>query len=139
MLEKAFDVRAHGGSMPNPDDYDVPEVLMQNYWAVVAQIQMPYMIHLLRLDMRPLLGNITCPVLALNGTKDIQVEHESNLSTLRNTLPSNSKNLIESVDGVNHLFQHCKTGAVTEYRDIEETRSPAVLETIINWISRIQS
>ena len=90
--------------------------------------------------MRPLLGNVTCPVLALNGTKDVQVEHESNLSALRNTLPSNSKNLIESVDGVNHLFQHCKTGAVTEYRDIEETISPAVLETIINWISRsIQS
>ena len=134
MLEKAFDVRANGGRMPDPDDYDVPEVLMQNYWAVVAQIQMPYMIHFLRLDMRPLLGNITCPVLALNGTKDIQVEHESNLSALRNTLPSNSKNQIESVDGVNHLFQHCKTGAVTEYREIEETFSPAVLETIIQWI-----
>ena len=139
MLEKAFDVRAHGGRMPDPDDYDVPEVLMQNYWAVVAQIQMPYMIHFLRLDMRPLLGNVTCPVLALNGTKDVQVGYESNLSALHNTLPSNSKNQIESVDGVNHLFQHCKTGAVTEYRDIEETISPAVLETIINWISCIQS
>ena len=89
--------------------------------------------------MRPLLGNVTCPVLALNGTKDVQVEYESNLSALHNTLPSNSKNQIESVDGVNHLFQHCKTGAVTEYRDIEETISPEVLETIINWISLIQS
>ena len=140
MLEKAFDVRAHGGRMPEPDVYVVPEVLMLYYWAVVAQIQMPYMIHYLRLDMRPLLDNITCPVLALIGSNDIQVEHESNLSALRNTLPSNSKNLIESVDGVNHLFQHCKTGTVTEYRDKEETISPAVLETIINWISRsIQS
>ena len=139
MLEKAFDVRAHGGRMPDPDDYDVPEVLMRNYWAVVAQIQMPYMIHFLRLDMRPLLGNVTCPVLALNGTKDVQVEHENNLSALRDGLHPDEKNRIESVDGVNHLFQHCKTGAVTEYRDIEETISPAVLETIINWISRIQS
>ena len=125
--------------MPDPDDYDVPEVLMQNYWAVVAQIQMPYMIHFLRLDMRPLLGNITCPVLALNGTKDVQVDHENNLSALRDGLHPDEKNRIESVDGVNHLFQHCKTGAVTEYRDIEETISPEVLETIINWISRIQS
>ena len=134
LLETAFDVRMNGGRMPDPNDYNVPDVLMQNYWAVVAQIQMPYMIHFLRLDMRPLLDNITCPVLALNGTKDTQVEHESNLSALRNGLQSDSKNMIESVDEVNHLFQRCKTGAVTEYRDIEETISPAVLETIIQWI-----
>ena len=134
LLETAFDVRMNGGRMPDPNDYNVPDVLMQNYWAVVAQIQMPYMIHFLKLDMRPLLGKVTCPVLALNGTKDTQVEHESNLSALRNGLQSDSKNMIESVDEVNHLFQRCKTGAVTEYRDIEETISPAVLETIIQWI-----
>lgn len=134
LLETAFDVRMNGGRMPDPNDYNVPDVLMQNYWAVVTQIQMPYMIHFLKLDMRPLLGKITCPVLALNGTKDTQVEHESNLSALRNGLQSDSKNMIESVDEVNHLFQRCKTGAVTEYRDIEETISPAVLETIIQWI-----
>lgn len=135
MLEKAFDVRAHGGRMPDPDDYDVPEVLMQNYWAVVAQIQMPYMIHLLRLDMRPLLGNITCPILALNGTKDLQVEHESNLSALRGGLPENSKNMIESVDGVNHLFQHCTTGSPSEYRYIEETFAPEVLKKMVQWLN----
>ncbi len=139
MLEKAFDVRMNGGRMPDPDDYDVPEMLMQNYWAVVAQIQMPYLISFLKLDMRPVLGNISCPVLALNGTKDTQVEYESNLSALSNGLTSNPKNLIESIDGVNHLFQQCKTGAATEYRDIEETISPAVLETIIQWILKIQS
>lgn len=135
MLEKAFDVRMNGGKMPDPNDYDVPEALMQNYWAVVAQIQMPYMRHFLTLDMRPLLGKITCPVLALNGTKDIQVEHKSNLSALRDGLHPDEKNRIESVEGVNHLFQHCNTGAVTEYREIEETISPAVLEAIIQWIS----
>ena len=135
MLEKAFDVRMNGGKMPDPADYDIPEVLMQNYWAVVAQIQMPYMRHFLTLDMRPLLGKITCPVLALNGTKDIQVEHKSNLSALRDGLYPDEKNRIESVEGVNHLFQHCNTGAVTEYREIEETISPVVLEAIIQWIS----
>ena len=134
LLETTFDVRMNGGRRPDPDEYDIPKALMQNYWAVVAKIQMPYMTHFLRLDMRPLLGNITCPVLALNGTKDIQVDHESNLSVLRRGLPANEDNCIESVDGVNHLFQHCRTGAVTEYRDIEETISPAVLETIIRWI-----
>jgi hypothetical protein len=35
---------------------------------------------------------------------------------------------------VNHLFQHCTTGAVTEYSEIEETIAPEVLETITKWI-----
>ncbi len=135
MLETAFDVRVNGGRMPNPDDYNVPESLLQNYWAVVAQIQMPYMIHLLSLDARSILGNVTCPVLALNGSKDNQVNHESNLSAIRNGLPANSKNYIETIEGVNHLFQHCKTGQVPEYRTIEETFAPEVLEIIVKWMS----
>lgn len=135
MLETAFYVRVNGGRMPNPDDYNVPESLMQNYWAVVAQIQMPYMIHFLSLDARSILGNVTCPVLALNGSKDNQVDYESNLNAIRNGLPTNSKNCIETIDGVNHLFQHCKTGQVPEYRTIEETFAPEVLEIIVKWMS----
>ena len=133
-LGDAFNASVNGTGMPRIEDYDLPVALKQNLLAVINQIQMPYMRHFLALDMRPLLGKITCPVLALNGIKDIQVEYESNLSALRSGLPSNPKTRIESVEGVNHLFQHCKTGAVTEYREIEETFSPAVLETIIQWI-----
>ena len=135
MLETAFDVRINGGRMLNPDDYNIPESLMQNYWAVVAQIQMPYMIHFLSLDARSILGNVTCPVLALNGSKDNQVDYESNLNAIRNGLSTNSKNYIETIEGVNHLFQHCKTGQVPEYRTIEETFAPEVLEIIVKWMS----
>lgn len=135
MLETAFEVRVNGGRMPNPDDYDIPESLMQNYWAVVTQIQMPYMTHFLSLDARSILGNVTCPVLALNGSKDNQVDNESNLNAIRNGLPTNPKKHIETIEGVNHLFQHCKTGQITEYRTIEETFAPEVLEIIIMWMS----
>lgn len=135
MLEKAFEAKANVGSMPEPDDYDIPESLKQNYRAVVTQIQMPYLDYFLSLDARSILGNVKCPVLALNGTKDIQVDYESNLSAIREYLPANSKNYIETIDGVNHLFQHCETGQVTEYRTIEETIAPEVLEIISNWMS----
>ena len=138
MLEKAFDARVNGGRMPTPEDYDVPESLMQNYRTVVAQIQMPYMTHFLSLDIRPILGNVKCPVLALNGSKDNQVDYESNLSAIRKGLPTNSKNCIETIDGVNHLFQHCKTGQVSEYRTIEETFAPEVLEIIVKWMSNFK-
>ena len=99
------------------------------------QIQVPWMIKFLSLDMRPFLSGITCPVLALNGTKDIQVEPESNLGALRKGLPANPKNRIKAIEGVNHMFQRCATGAISEYRQIEETISPEVLEIIVEWMS----
>ena len=134
---KACEVRVHGGRMPFPDELDLPEELKQHYQMVIRQIQSPWMIKFLSLDMRPLLGGITCPVLALNGTKDIQVDWESNLGALRDGLPNTPKNRVEAVEGVNHLFQHCTTGALSEYRNIEETISPEVLEIMVQWLSEL--
>ncbi len=128
-------VRVHGGRMPFPDELDLPDELKQNYQAVLRQIQTPWMMKLLSLDMRPLLSGINCPVLAINGTKDIQVEHKSNLGALRDGLPTNPKNRIEAIEGVNHLFQHCTTGAIAEYRQIEETIASEALEMIVAWLS----
>ena len=137
LLERAFDVKMNGGSMPDPSDYDIPDGLKQNYMAALNQIQTPYMSHLLTLDVRPLLADITCPVLALNGTKDIQVDFESNLDALRNGLKASEANHIEAIEGANHLLQSCATGAVSEYRTIEETISPNVLDTLIAWLSAL--
>lgn len=128
-------VRVHGGRMPFVDELDLPDDLKQAYQGILVQIQSPWMQKLLSLDMRPRLGSITCPVLALNGTKDIQVDCESNLSALREGLPANPRNRIEALEGLNHLFQHCTTGAVSEYRQIEETIAPEVLALIVAWLS----
>ena len=138
VVSEAFSVRVNGGMMPKIDSYDLPDALKQNFLAVLTQIQMPYMINFLSLDMRPHLGMIDCPVLALNGTKDVQVDARTNLAALRDGLPENDMNTIESVEGVNHLFQQCNTGAVNEYREIEETISPKVLEKIGQWMSQFK-
>ena len=137
-VEKAAHVRVHGGRMPLPDELDLPDELKQNYQQVMRQIQIPWMTNFLSLDMRPLLGDITCPVLAINGTKDIQVDYKSNLGALRDGLPANPRNRIEALDGLNHLFQHCSTGAVTEYRQIEETFAPEALEMVVAWLSEFK-
>ena len=134
-VSKAAYVRVHGGKMPFPDELDLPDELKQSYQQVIRQIQSPWMIKFLSLDMRPLLGGIICPVLALNGTKDTQVEFESNLGALRDGLPAHPKNRIVAIEGVNHLFQHCTTGAVSEYRQIEETITPEALEMMVDWLS----
>ena len=67
----------------------------------------------------------------------MQVEPETNLGALRSGLTNNPKAVIEAVEGVNHLFQHCATGSFTEYREIEETIAPEVLDRIARWLSEL--
>ena len=136
-LDEVFDASISGIAMPSTTQYNLPTSLAQNLAVVTKQLQTPYMKHFLALDSRPLLGNITCPVLALNGSKDTQVEPESNLGALRSGLQKNAKNKLEAIEGVNHLFQHCKTGMATEYGNIEETIAPEVLEKMVYWLSNL--
>ena len=136
-LEEVFDAATAGRPMPPAGKYDLPDALKQNLAAVAMQLRMPYLKYFVALDVRPLLGRITCPVLALNGTRDMQVEPESNLGALRSGLTGNPCNKVEAVEGVNHLFQHCRTGMADEYRDIEETIAPEVLETLVAWLSEM--
>ena len=137
-LETVFDASTAGMPLPSASQFDLPAALSQNLSAVMRQLSMPYLKHFVTLDVRPLLGGISCPVLALNGTKDMQVEAESNLGALRSGLPDNPCNKFETVEGVNHMFQHCQTGMTTEYRDIEETFAPEVLETLVEWLSKFK-
>lgn len=137
LIEEAFDVLINGGVMPRADGLDIPEALKQNYLAVLNQIQAPYMKYMIALDLRSQLSGVDCPVLALNGTRDMQVYHETNLDALRSGLAPNPKTVIEAVEGVNHIFQECNTGAVTEYAEIEQTIAPEVLERITNWVNSL--
>lgn len=76
-----------------------------------------------------------CPVMAVNGTKDIQVNYKQNLSKIKELLPANKKNLCKEYEGLNHLFQHCTTGSTGEYGQIEETMSEEVMADIAQWIN----
>lgn len=136
LLSDAFDARVAGKAAPSAQNADLPDALKQNYSAAVMQMMTPYMKYFLALDVRPLLPGITCPVLALNGTKDTQVECSANLDALRNGLPAGAQ--LVPVEGVNHLFQHCTTGAASEYRDIEETFAPEALSAIVQWLSALK-
>lgn len=137
-LETVFDASTAGMPLPSASQFDLPAALSQNLTAVIRQLSLPYLKHFVMLDVRPLLGGIHCPVLALNGTKDMQVEAESNLRALRSGLPDNPCNKLEAVEGVNHLFQHCRTGMPTEYRDMEETFAPEVLDMLVEWFSKFK-
>ncbi|MBP5590201.1 MAG: alpha/beta fold hydrolase [Bacteroidales bacterium] len=80
-----------------------------------------------------------CPVLAFNGEKDIQVAAEVNLPALEKALKEsgNENYEIHLMPNLNHLFQHCETGNVSEYATIEETFSEEVLEIMVEWINSL--
>lgn len=132
-LAKVFsDVKA--GRSTDIGNLTLPASLKTNLSLVARQMTTPYHRYFLALDVSGCLGSITCPVLAMNGTKDRQVDCDENLNILRNNLTC--KKEIKAIEGVNHMFQHCTTGNTSEYENIEETFAPEALDTIIAWLKK---
>ncbi|MGM0620940.1 MAG: alpha/beta hydrolase family protein [Bacteroidota bacterium] len=92
--------------------------------------------YFLSYNPRPALRRVKCPVLALNGEKDLQVPPKQNLPAIEKALTEGGNPNFKTMelDNLNHLFQHCETGAISEYGQIEETISPEVLEIMTEWI-----
>lgn len=132
-ISKALDEIASGKKASEINIDDVPVALKPITIKALQQADTPYIRHFLTVDVGKLLPKIKCPVLALNGTKDTQVDCDANTTRIEKGLAL-CKHSIKKIDGVNHLFQHCNTGIVTEYQQIEETISPEVLQEVAKWI-----
>jgi fermentation-respiration switch protein FrsA (DUF1100 family) len=104
--------------------------------ALVGQLSSPWMIEFVRLDPADYLSKVNCPVLAINGSKDIQVPSAENLGRIKAVFEdsNNSEVSIKELAGLNHLFQECETGATGEYSTIEQTISPLALNEILDWV-----
>ena len=139
LLSETYAAVVSGQPLPSPDDYDIPDGLKQNWTMASRQLKTPYMKYFLAMDLTGKLGDIACPVMALNGTLDMQVSCERNLEALRRGLPAGpeSKNVVKAEDGLNHLFQHCRTGEPSEYKEISETFSPGVISEMSTWIKSL--
>ena len=137
LLSDTFTAIKTRAPLPSADNYDITDALRKNYAAALPSFRTPYMEFFLGLDLSASLSGITCPVMALNGTKDTQVQCDRNIAALEAGLPSNSRSVIRAEDGLNHLFQHCVTGEVSEYKNIEETFSSEVLSEMITWIKAL--
>jgi fermentation-respiration switch protein FrsA (DUF1100 family) len=99
-------------------------------------VSSPWFRGILTYDPAPTLTKLTCPVLVLNGEKDLQVPPAQNLPPIRRALETAGNNNFEIVElsGLNHLFQEAKTGAIGEYAEIEQTMSPVAMEKVSSWI-----
>ena len=102
----------------------------------LKQLMNPWMLNFIRYNPAPMLEKVKCPVLALNGDKDMQVPSKVNIPAIEKALikGGNKKSTCKVMPGLNHLFQECTTGLPKEYVEIEQTIAPIALETITNWI-----
>lgn len=105
--------------------------------AQVQQLISPWMRFFLTYDPSPTLMKVKCPVLAINGEKDLQVPPKENLQAIEEALKEggNRDYTVKELPGLNHLFQTAQTGSPSEYAKINETISPAALELIGDWVS----
>lgn len=102
----------------------------------VSSVATPWLRYFVSYDPAPMLSRVKCPVLALNGEKDLQVPAKDNIAAIQSALQKggNRNFLVRELPGLNHLFQESKTGLPSEYNVIEQTISPTALSEISHWI-----
>lgn len=101
--------------------------------ATVASLTAPWWRYMLTYQPRDNLGAVKAPVLAINGSKDLQVLAAANLAGIKAALPPTTEATIRELPNLNHLFQTTRTGMPTEYAPIEETLAPIALDLIVDW------
>lgn len=146
LLSLLFDEMAHQarrGGRPTPIDVDslvkaskiTPPATVLASMKASQKTRTPWLDVFLGLDPTPGLSKIKCPVLAINGDKDTQVDAAANLAVIKKHC---KKAEVMQLPSLNHLLQHATTGEVTEYPEIRETISPEVLTLILSFITRPQ-
>lgn len=147
VLKEIFEDRIKGTPVTDSAQYvaglcqsmqiNLPAVLMANLEQCISSGGQ-WMDYFLAYDPSVAIRQITCPVMAVNGTLDVQVLSQDNLPVLQQHLPASEKHLIKEYEALNHFLQHCTPATTLNYGQIEETISPEVLSDMVNWINTIQ-
>ena len=120
------------------DTSALPQELRTNLLMIpMHTAKSPWTKTFLALDPAEYIRNIKCPVMAVNGTLDCQVDAADNLGALDRLLPADTRRNIVTYPGLNHLLQPAITGMPDEYPSIAVTIAPEVLDDITAWIKRV--
>ncbi|HMO93366.1 MAG TPA: alpha/beta hydrolase [Pirellulaceae bacterium] len=116
---------------------DIDKAVAQAMIATMRGLDGEWTRFFLKYDPAEDLAKVKCPVLALIGSKDVQVDADINLQAIENALTKgeNPHFEVRKLEGLNHLFQTAETGAGSEYAVIEETFAPKALEIVYEWIA----
>ena len=107
---------------------------------VVSRLTLPWLYYFMKYDPTEAIVKTNCPALLLNGSKDLQVLVTQNFPVYEKIIAEHGKtNLtLRELPDLNHLFQHCETGLLDEYFEIDETISPEVLEMIVEFVKGLK-
>ncbi len=110
-----------------------PTLIEQQYKILESK----WLLEFIRIEPKQFLEKVECPILVLNGSKDVQVLPKINLPAIEEALDKsgNTDTTIKELEGLNHLFQTAQTGNIDEYKTIEETFAPSALKLIADWIN----
>lgn len=122
-------IKAKPGHLPEGIKAEDVDKILETFTA-------PWFQNFLQYDPSVALEQVDCPVLAINGAKDLQIPAEENLGAIKLALDKggNETVTIQKMPKLNHLFQEADTGLPDEYSTIEQTFSPLALEEIKAWI-----
>jgi uncharacterized protein len=111
----------------------LPPSALQSQLGMLAS---PWFRYFLDYDPSPALQKTLCPVLALDGEKDLQVPAKENLAGIQKALQDGGNRDFQATElpGLNHLFQHAPTGSPTEYGVVLETMAPEALNAVSDWV-----
>ncbi len=104
----------------------------------IPRLDTPWLRFFLSYDPAPALEKVKCPLLALEGEKDMDVVPGQNVPALKAALSrgGNPDATVTILPGLNYLFQTAETGLPMEYPAIPETMSPVALNAIATWIAK---
>ena len=130
LRKYAFWLRFNGSPMTAEDYYDYQETLMKEELDEETGLQVVVK------DFESILSNINCPVLALFGESDMNVDWRKTKSLYERTLAQNTNLAIRSFPNCNHNILECKTGAFYEFQDndLPYKRCNGFLDAIEKWL-----
>ncbi|SEW34477.1 hypothetical protein SAMN05428988_4142 [Chitinophaga sp. YR573] len=99
----------------------------------IRQATGPWYRYHIRFDPVPWLQQLTIPVLAINGDKDLMVDYKENLDTYKHYVKHIQ---VIVAPGLNHLFQHCITCTMQEPATLKEDFAPEVLQQMKEWLDK---
>jgi pimeloyl-ACP methyl ester carboxylesterase len=102
--------------------------------AAAGQVSSDWFRFFFNYDPAPTLARVHVPILAIDGSLDLQVPPKEDLAAIKAATLGNPDVTTVELPGLNHLFQTAKTGAPSEYQTIEETLSPTALKVMGDWI-----
>ncbi len=91
-------------------------------------------------DFEKILANVDCPVLALFGEKDMNVDWTKTKTLYESTLGRNTALTIASFPDCNHNMFKCDTGGFYEIQDdkLPWDRCDGVIDTMANWLLEME-